>query len=73
MTRIPTAQRAALHKLERADGPVQLAGAIAPNMARRHLISGGPVLWSLTPKGRRLIAAMNDPTLTTDQVMAIYR
>lgn len=72
MKHIPTAQRAALHKLERASGPVSLAAMSAQQMARRGVISGGPVLWSLTDKGRALIAAMNDPALTHEQIADLY-
>lgn len=71
---IPTAQRAALHKLEQADGAVTLHTSVAMTLQDRGMVKrDGAVTWKLTQRGRDFIAAMNDPTLTAEQLSRMYR
>lgn len=71
---IPTAQRAALLKMERTSEPVILHLSVANTLRDRGLVeAASPLKWRLTERGQALVKAMNDPTLTIEQVAAMYR
>lgn len=70
---LPTAQRAALYRLERNPDGCTLHANVTQALQRRHLIvPAGPITWKMSPRGLRFVAMMNDPTLTAKQVMAHY-
>lgn len=71
---IPRPQRAALSRLERTAEPVHIDARTGEPMRLRGLVTEPRMgHYVLSEKGRKLIDAMNDPTLTQAQVYSIYR
>ena len=71
MLALTRAQRAALHRLVDREA-AWIDDRTAQALLRRGLVTGGPILWSITPEGLRLMVLLGDPHLTRAQVYSMF-